>query len=128
MTSKKTPGHIRLTSHPSGGKAHGYPISWGAADARARGAVIASVTAGADRNVIGAYGGAYSIYRALAVSSGTLDPVARPDLKDTHPVVEMGPHPQWAGTTRIVSLDPWGHRVANDFRAANLPLSIGVRR
>ena len=117
MTSKKTPGHIRLNSHPSGGKAHCYPISWGAAEARARGPVIASVTAGANRNVIGAYGGAYSIYRALAVSSGTLDPVARPDLKDTHPVVELGPHPQWAGSSRIVSLDPWGHRVAEDFRA-----------
>jgi GTP cyclohydrolase II len=115
VTSKKSSGHIRLTSHPGGGKAHCYPISWGAPDARARGPVIASVTAGANRNVIGAHGGAYSIYRALAVSSGTLDPVARPDLKDTHPVVEMGPHPQWAGT-RIVSFDPWGHRVAQDFQ------------
>jgi GTP cyclohydrolase II len=115
VTSKKSSGHIRLTSHPGGGKAHCYPISWGAPDARARGPVIASVTAGANRNVIGAHGGAYSIYRALAVSSGTLDPVARPDLKDTHPVVEMGPHPQWAGA-RIVSFDPWGHRVAQDFQ------------
>jgi GTP cyclohydrolase II len=67
--------------------------------------------------VIGAHGGAYSIYRALAVSSGTLDPNARPDLKDTGPVVEMGPHPQWVGQQAIVSLDPWGHRVAEDFGA-----------
>jgi GTP cyclohydrolase II len=67
--------------------------------------------------VIGAHGGAYSIYRALAVSSGTLDPNARPDLKDTGPVVEMGPHRQWVGQQTIVSLDPWGHRVAEDFRA-----------
>jgi GTP cyclohydrolase II len=78
--------------------------------------VIGSITAGVNRNVIGAHGGAYSVYRALAVSSGTLDPVARPDLKDTHPVVELGPHPQWGEKTRIVSLDPWGHRVAQDFR------------
>jgi len=106
-----------LTSHPAGGKRHCFPITWGAADARARGPVIASITAGANRNVIGAHGGTYSIYRALAVSSGTLDPVARPDLKDTHPVVEVGPHPQWAGSTRIVSFDPWGHRIAEDFRA-----------
>jgi hypothetical protein len=41
--------------------------------------------------------------------------VARPDLKDTHPVVEVGPHSQWAGKERIVSFDPWGHRVAQDF-------------
>ena len=94
-----------------------FPIVWGAADARARGPVIASITAASNRNVIGAHGGTYSIYRALAVSSGTLDPVARPDLKDTHPVVEMGPHPQWMGSDRIVSFDPWGHRVAEDFRA-----------
>jgi len=117
VTPKSTSGHIRLTSHSAGGKAHAFPINWGAPDARARGPVIGSITAGARRNVIGAHGGAYSIYRALAVSSGTLDPVARPDLKDTHPVVEIGPHPQWQGKTRIVSFDPWGHRVAEDFRA-----------
>lgn len=110
------PGHIRLTSHNAGAKAHLFPITWGAPDARARGAVIGSITAGAHRNVIGAHGGAYSIYRALAVSSGTLDPVARPDLKDTHPVVDIGPHAQWFDKTRIVSFDPWGHRVAEDFR------------
>jgi hypothetical protein len=67
--------------------------------------------------VIGAHGGAYSIYRALAVSSGSLDPNARPDLKGTGPLIEIGPYPQWAGHRTIVSLDPWGHRVAEDFRA-----------
>jgi GTP cyclohydrolase II len=115
--TKNPPGHIRLTSHPSGGKPHKFPIVWGASTARARGAVIGSTTARGHRNVIGAHGGAYSIYRALAVSSGTLDPNARPDLKDTGPVVEMGPHAQWVGQHKIVSLDPWGHRVAEDFRA-----------
>jgi GTP cyclohydrolase II len=116
VTRKSSSGHIRLTSHPAGGKEHRFPITWGASDARARGPVVASITAGAHRNVIGAHGGAYSIYRALAVSSGTLDPVARPDLKDTGPVVELGPHPQWADKDHIVSFDPWGHRVAEDFR------------
>jgi GTP cyclohydrolase II len=116
VNPKGSSKHIRLTSHTAGDKAHRFPITWGAPDARTRGPVIASITAGANRNVIGAHGGAYSIYRALAVSSGTLDPVARPDLKDTHPVVEMGPHPQWGDKSHIVSLDPWGHRVAEDFR------------
>jgi GTP cyclohydrolase II len=114
---KKPSGHIRLTSHPSKGKPHRYPIDWGAATAQARGAVIGSTTARDHRNVIGAHGGAYSIYRALAVSSGTLDPSARPDLKDTHPVFEVGPHDQWMNPDRIVSLDPWGHRVSEDFSA-----------
>lgn len=107
--------HIRLTSHPSGGKPPKHPIDWGAPTARARGAVIGSTTARDDRNVIGAHGGAYSIYRALSVSSGTLDPDARPDLTDTQPLFDIGPHPQWIGKDTIVSLDPWGHRVAEDF-------------
>jgi len=51
------------------------------------------------------------------VSSGELDPVARPDLTDTEPVVQIGPHAQWADPKRIVSLDPWGHRAAADFRS-----------
>jgi GTP cyclohydrolase II len=117
VTKKDSTRHIRLTSHPGSEKAHRFPIEWGAPDARTRGPVIGSVTAAADRNVIGAHGGAYSIYRALAVSSGALDPTARPDLKDTEPVVQIGPHPQWADPKRIVSLDPWGHRATLDFRA-----------
>jgi GTP cyclohydrolase II len=115
--TKGPPGHIRLTSHPSGGKPHKYPIVWGAPTAQARGAVIGSTTARSHRNVIGAHGGTYSIYRALAVSSGALDPGARPDLKDTGPLIEIGPHRQWVNQDTIVSLDPWGHRVTSDFDA-----------
>jgi hypothetical protein len=118
MTKKRTSGHIRLTSHPSGSKPPRFPLHWGAATAAARGPVVGSTTARDDRNVIGAHGGAYSVYRALAVSSGALDPNARPDLKDTGPLFDIGPHPQWLGRDTIVSLDPWGHRVAADFGAA----------
>src|SRR5215470_7970009 len=114
--SKTPSGHIRLTSHPSGDKPHKYPLKWGAATAQARGPVVGSTTARGHRNVIGAHGGAYSVYRALAVSSGALDPNARPDLKDTGPVIEIGPHNRWTQADKIVSLDPWGHRVAEDFR------------
>ena len=126
MTKKQSAPHIRLTSHPGSGKAHHYPIEWGAASARERGPVIGSVTASADRNVIGAHGGSYSIYRALAVSSGELDPVARPDLTDTGPVIQIGPHPQWADPKRIVSLDPWGHQAAADFRT-EIEAGIDIR-
>jgi len=107
--------HIRLTSHP-GHRAPGrYPIKWGAATARERGPVIGTVTSAGDRNAIGAHGGSYALYRALAVSSGALNPIARPDLTNTSPVVILGPFPQWSEPERIVSLDPWGHRVALDF-------------
>jgi GTP cyclohydrolase II len=114
--TKNSPGHIRLTSHSTSGKLHRFPINWGAAIARERGPVIGSITAGPLRNVIGAHGGSYSIYRALAVSSGELNPLARPDFTDTSPLIEIGPHPQWIGN-KIVSLDPWGHRITADFQA-----------
>src|SRR5580658_4726046 len=114
MTKNPT-GHIRLTSHPAGGKPHRFAIKWGAPTPQARSPVIGSTTARDHRNVIGAHGGAYSIYRALAVSSGTLDPNSRPDLKDTGPLIDIGPHRQWMGRDTIVSIDPWGHRVAADF-------------
>ncbi len=115
---KSSSTHIRLTSHPSGAKPLKFPLEWGAPTALLRGPVIGSTTAREDRNVIGAHGGAYSIYRALAVSSGTLDPLARPDLQGTGPLIEIGPHPQWTGPDRIVSLDPFGHRVVEDFKDA----------
>jgi GTP cyclohydrolase II len=115
---KKTPSsHIRLTSHPSGATPPKFPLDWGASSAQRRGPVIGSTTLRDVRNVIGAHGGAYSIYRALAVSSGTLDPQAHPDLQGTGPLIEIGPHPQWLGHHKIVSLDPWGHRVLADFGA-----------
>jgi GTP cyclohydrolase II len=115
---KRTPsGHIRLTSHSSGGKPLKFPIHWGASTARERGPIIGSVLTTANRNVIGAHGGAYSVYRALAVSCGELNPNIRPDLKDTGPLLDIGPHPQWIGAAKIVSLDPWGHRITEDFKA-----------
>jgi GTP cyclohydrolase II len=114
--TKDSPGHIRLTSHSAGAKPLRYPIHWGAPTARERGPLIGSTTDPSNRNVIGAHGGAYSVYRALAVSSGALNPLARPDLEGTGPLIEIGPHPEWLGS-KIVSLDPWGHRITEDFRA-----------
>jgi GTP cyclohydrolase II len=117
-------GHIRLTSHP--GRPSRWPLRWGAATPAERGPVIATVNAGADRNAIGAHGGSYSIYRALAISSGAMDPHARPDLHDTSPVCEIGPHPQWGDPDKIVSLDPWGHRLTLDF-AEQIEEGVDIR-
>jgi GTP cyclohydrolase II len=114
-------GHIRLTSHPGAGARLRFPIVWGAASAAERGPVIGSVSA--DRNAIGAHGGSYSVYRALAVSSGALAPGARPDLTDTSPVVALGPFQQWRDASKIVSLDPWGHLVADEFKTK---IDVGV--
>ena len=109
------PSHIRLNSHPGAGTVSRFPLNWGAPTARERGPVIGTVNSGSDRNAIGAHGGAYSVYRALAVSSGAMSANNRPDLTNTSPTTPMGPFPQWTDASKIVSLDPWGARVAEDF-------------
>ncbi|HLQ89069.1 MAG TPA: GTP cyclohydrolase II [Xanthobacteraceae bacterium] len=108
--------HIRLTSHPVPGGKPRFPIHWSAAGARERGPIIGTVSRPRDRNVIGSHGGSYAVYRALAVSAGALNPIRRPDLTNTHSPVTIGPFPQWNETNRIVSIDPWGHVVAEEFR------------
>ncbi len=125
MSANRT-SHIRLTSHPGAGSQSRFPIRWDAKTARTRGPVIATPNAGADRNAVGAHGGAYSIYRALAISSGAMAAETRPELHNTHPVVSIGPHAQWSEAGKIVSLDPWGHRVAEDF-ASELAEGVDIR-
>src|ERR1700744_5665983 len=117
MTRSNRVDHIRLTSHPTPGGKLNFPIQWGAASARERGPIIGTVSRPQDRNVIGSHGGSYSVYRALAVTSGALDPIRRPDLTNTHPAATIGPFPQWSEPKRIVSLDPWGHLVADTFKS-----------
>ncbi len=115
MTTPNRQDHIRLTSHPEpGGKAR-FPIKWGAADPQARGPIIGTVSRQGDRNVIGSHGGSYTVYRALAVSAGALDPIRRPDLTNTHPAATIGPFAQWTEPNKIASLDPWGHMVGDVF-------------
>ena len=116
MTISNRTDHIRLTSHPDPGAKPRFQIRWGAATPRERGPIIGTVSRPQDRNVIGSHGGSYSVYRALAVSSGALDPIRRPDLTNTYPVSIIGPFPQWTEPKRIVSLDPWGHLVADTFK------------
>ena len=100
--------HIKLTSHPEGRKS-AAALRWGAATCEERGPVVGTLTP--QRNAIGAHSGSYSVYRALAIAAGTLDPVHVPDLTDTSPAERIGPHPQWASPERIVSMDPYGHLV-----------------
>ncbi len=125
MSGNRT-SHIRITSHPGGGATNRFPITWDAPIARERGPVVATANAGADRNAIGAHGGAYSVYRALAVASGAMDPMVRPELVNTHPVVPVGPHAQWSEPGKIVSLDPWGARIAEDF-AGEIAEGVDIR-
>ena len=116
MSTSPRKGHIVLTSHPGGGRVPA--IRWGAASAHRRGPVVGTLGERARRNVIGAHAGAYALYRALAVAARSLDPVHVPDLTGTAPAAVIGPHPRWADAAAIVSLDPWGHRVAEVFAEA----------
>ena len=58
---------------------------------------------------IGAHGGSYSIYNALAVASKQLDTSHKPDFTNTEPSTTIGPFPQWSDPKKIVAMDPFGH-------------------
>ena len=127
MTRSNKTTHIRLTSHPEPGvAARRFPLNWDAESPAERGPVIGTVTRPGDRNVIGAHGGAYGLYRALAVSAGALNPKIRPDLTNTAPAVRIGPFPQWSQPGRIVSLDPWGH-VPQEVFAREIAEGLDIR-
>lgn len=107
------PRHIRLTSHAGGFGA--LPIHWGAATPAERGPIVGTTTTRSHRNVIGTHSGSYSVYRALAVAAGALNPQHKADLTNTSPTDVIGPYPQWGEPGKIVSLDPWGATVASVF-------------
>ena len=107
--------HVVLTSHPGKIFKESLPIRWGAKNPLERGPVIATLTKKAQRNAIGSHSGSYSVYRALATAAGALNVDHKPDLTNTNPVVDLGPHPSWFDPTKIVSIDPWGAQVATVF-------------
>lgn len=90
-------------------------IRWGAPDARSRGPVVAGLDAGDARNAIGVHAATFSVYQALAVATGALAEHHRPSLANTQPSARIGPFDPWRDPSRIVTLDPWGHRVAEVF-------------
>jgi hypothetical protein len=69
------------------------------------------------RNAIGAYGGSYCIYRALAVAIGDLPSNYRPNFDLTEPTYQIGPHASWFDPEKIVSIDPFGHVAPAVFKA-----------
>ncbi|HEY9726319.1 MAG TPA: GTP cyclohydrolase II [Chroococcales cyanobacterium] len=105
--------HIVLTSHPGRSASKPLPIHWGERDPKHRGPIVGTLTNSTHRNAIGTHSGSYSVYRALAVASGALQPGHRADLTNTSPVVAIGPHPSWADANKIVALDPFGAMVGD---------------
>jgi GTP cyclohydrolase II len=120
------PRHIRLTSHPGSVAEASVRLHWGAPAAAERGPVVASPAEPRRRNAIGSYSGAYAIYRALAVATRALARDHRPDLTDTGPAASIAARSQWGDPAKIVSLDPWGHLVAEVF-ADQLRAGMDIR-
>lgn len=108
--------YINLTTHDGQFGSNPIPVNWGDSDPRKRGPVIATVKHGGQRNAIGAHGGGYCIYTALAVAAGELNPSHVPNLNKTAPTCQIGPFPQWKDPKKIVALDPWGHLVTGVFK------------
>ena len=127
------PGRVNLTSefflntitpslifHSAFSDQHGiapHPLKWGAEDPTLRGPIICSRLPSSikHRNAIGAHSGSYSIYRALSIAMGSLNPTHKPDYSNTEPPVSIPPNPAWYDPTKIVSMDPWGHLVPTVF-------------
>ncbi|KAI1331929.1 GTP cyclohydrolase N terminal-domain-containing protein [Xylariaceae sp. FL0255] len=101
---------IILTTYPKQIGINPVPLKWGAPGPE-RGPVVVSRSSSTirKRNAIGAHGGSYSIYFALAVASKQLNVNHRPDFTNTEPAANIGPFPRWADKKKIVAMDPWGH-------------------
>ena len=107
--------YISLTTHNGHFGSNPIGMNWGSPEAMERGPVIATVKHGGQRNAIGAHGGGYCIYTALAVAAGELDSSFFPNLANTSPTNSFGPFPSWKDPKKIVTIDPWGHLVTSVF-------------
>jgi GTP cyclohydrolase II len=104
-----------LTTHDGAYGSSPVRMKWGADQPILRGPVVGTTRHGSQRNAIGAHSGGYSIYKALAVVSGGLDPEYFPRLGMTTPVAKIGPFQSWHETERIVTMDPYGHAISEAF-------------
>ncbi|KAF8985128.1 GTP cyclohydrolase N terminal-domain-containing protein [Cyathus striatus] len=88
------PGRVNLTTYPD---QHGST----------RGPVICSRLPSTikHRNAIGAHSGSYSIYRALSIAMGALNPSHKPDYSKTEPPVNIPPQPSWLDPKKIEQVD-----------------------
>ena len=108
--------YVSLTSHPGVGKINPIPVDWGNGDPAKRGPIVCTGQHNMQRNAIGAHGGSYCIYRALAIASGALDPHYKPNFHNTEPAYQIGPFPTWADPEKIVTIDPFGAEVQQVFK------------
>ena len=117
---------VKLTTHPSNFGVDPEPLDWGNRDPKKRGPVVATVSKPGMRNAIGAHSGTYCVNRAVALAVQSAPADFRPDFTNTLPPVKIGPFESWFDTSKIASLDPWGHVPQSIFgdRLANGTLDI----
>jgi hypothetical protein len=108
--------YITLTTHDGHFGANPVQMDWGNPDPMQRGPVIATVKHGGQRNAIGAHGGGYCVYTALAVAAGELDPKHVPNFMTTAPDTLKTVQPSWQDGKKIVTIDPYGHLVTSAFK------------
>lgn len=112
-TARKTSvmSRIILTTYPGQSGIDPVPLDWGNPDPANRGPVVVSRHHNTlrRRNAIGAHGGSYSIYHALAVASSNLELDHKPDFTNTEPAAVIGPFEAWGDKKKIVAMDPFGH-------------------
>ncbi len=104
------------------------PLKWGAADPQERGPVLVSRASKTitRRNAIGAHGGSYSVYNAIAVAAGDLPRNFQPSFENTHPTFNFPPQQTWGDKSKIVAMDPFGHETTRLFKS-HLDSGLDVR-
>jgi GTP cyclohydrolase II len=107
----------QLTTYPGQSVVDPISLNWGAADPQARGPVVVSRNGPTlrKRNAIGAHGGSYCVYSALAIAAGDLPANFRPSFDNTQPTFDFPQQPAWSDPTKIVAMDPFGHDVVKHF-------------
>ncbi|KAI4128574.1 MAG: hypothetical protein LQ338_002668 [Usnochroma carphineum] len=120
---------IILTTYPGQSGIDPLIMNWGHPDPAQRGPVVVSRSQSTirRRNAIGAHGGSYSVYHALAVASKNLDLDYKPDFTNAQPAVDIGPFPQWGDAKKIASLDPFGHMAPWLFESIMRDENIHIR-
>ncbi|GJJ68687.1 hypothetical protein EMPS_01033 [Entomortierella parvispora] len=117
-----------LTTYPDDEGVKPSKMNWGESDPKARGPIVVSRLANSIsiRNAIGAYGGSYSIYRSLAVAMGDLPADHKPNFENTQPPIKIRQQPQWSDSSKIVSMDPFGH-LTNEYYKQEIKDGLDVR-
>ena len=119
---------FQLTTYPGQSVVDPIPLNWGDADPATRGPVLVSRSGDTlkKRNAMGAHGGSYSVYNALAIAAGDLPPDFRPDFENTQPTFNFAQQAAWGNPDKIVSMDPFGHDIVRHF-SKHLKAGLDVR-